>query len=164
MTLSTDMLAMMFDYNAAVNVRLLDLAATLDDAELDEPTNYAGGSIRRTLHHLFVTEYYWRNDCQGTETTVEPISSTATIAELQAFQREEAIRVRKFVDEVSEADLNQKVMVHDLDGNPYSFIVWQGMVHLLYHSAQHRSEIALWLTEHDRSPGEIDFINGLLIT
>jgi uncharacterized damage-inducible protein DinB len=36
--------------------------------------------------------------------------------------------------------------------------VWQILVHILYHSAQHRSEMAEMLTRYGQSPGDLDFV------
>ena len=157
--LDKGMLTTVFDYNAATNARLLGLAAHLTDEQLDAPTGYSAGSLRRTFHHLLVTEWWWRGDCQGDEATTEPIDSTATIAALQSFQHEEHARARAFLSGLGETDSTTSVTVYAKDGRAFSFAVWQGLTHLLYHSAQHRSEIAMWLTQYGQSPGNIDFYN-----
>lgn len=43
------------------------------------------------------------------------------------------------------------------DGNEHSVMIWQLLSHMLYHSAYHRSEIAIMLTNFGQSPGAIDF-------
>ena len=40
-----------------------------------------------------------------------------------------------------------------------TYTVWYLLLHVLFHSAQHRSEAAEMLTRFGYSPGFIDFIN-----
>ncbi len=43
-------------------------------------------------------------------------------------------------------------------GDPYSFVRWEMVQHMLLHSMQHRTETAAVLTEHGKSPGDIDYL------
>jgi uncharacterized damage-inducible protein DinB len=154
------MLTTMFDYNAAMNARLLEFAANVSDEPLDAPTNYSIGSLRQTLWHTLIVEYGWRSQCQGVETRTlpPPVEPAATVAAFRAFQEEEAARVRAFLAETSDDDLAGTVALKRPDGSERSLARWQILVHILYHSAQHRSEIAEMLTRDGQSPGDLDFI------
>src|SRR5581483_2456042 len=90
--LSTAMLTTMFDYNSARNQRILACATNLSDAQLDAPTDYGIGSIRKTLWHIMIVEYGWRSFGQAIDARQLPsaIEPTATIAEFQAFRLEES--------------------------------------------------------------------------
>jgi uncharacterized damage-inducible protein DinB len=155
-----EMLATMFEYNAATNVRLLDCAAKVSDEQLDTPSDYSVGSLRQTLWHTLIVEYGWRSQCQGIDARAlpPPIEPTATVAAFQAFQREEAARVRAFVADASEDELAETVTLKRPDGTERSLIRWHILVHILYHSAQHRSEMAELLTRYGQSPGDTDFL------
>ncbi len=158
--LDTAMLTTMFDYNAVTNARLLDCAAKVSDEQLDTPTNYSVGSLRQTLWHTLIVEYGWGGFCRGTEVSRDrpPITPTDTIASFQAFQTQESAQMRAYLDGVSSDALTETLTRKRPDGTERSFIRWQILAHILYHSAQHRSEAAELLTRYGQSPGDTDFI------
>lgn len=154
------MLTTMFDYNAATNARLLACAAHLSDAELDAPADYSRGSLRQTFLHLLVVEWVWRTVCQSHQASdprALPILQSPTIPALAAFAAEEGRQMRAFLDGASEDDLTT-VFPSERGGKTYQIVPWQGLTQILFHSAQHRSEVAEMLTRHGQSPGDIDFI------
>ncbi len=159
--LGKEMLATMFDYNAAMNVRLLDFAAKVPDEQLDAPSGYSVGSLRQTLWHTVIVEAGWGRFCRSIEvdrTQPPPIAPTDTIAIFQAFQTEESGQMRAFLAGLSDDDFAATLTQKSSDGSERSFIRWQVLTHILYHSAQHRSEIAEMLTRCGQSPGDTDFI------
>lgn len=158
--LGKEMLTTMFDYNAATDERLLDCAARVGDDQLDAPSTYSVGSLRQTLWHTLIVAYGWRAQCQGIDARAQPlpIESTATVAAFQAFQQEEAARAQAFVANASDGDLAASVTLKRPDGTERSLTRWQILVHILYHSAQHRSEMAELLTRYGQSPGDTDFL------
>ena len=87
-----------------------------------------------------------------------PVEPTATIAEFRAFQTEEATRAQALLAEANDDDLTRTITLKRPDGSERSPSQWQILVHILYHSAQHRSEMAEMLTRFGQSPGDLDFI------
>ncbi|MGI8856673.1 MAG: DinB family protein [Thermomicrobiales bacterium] len=154
------MLTTMFDYNAAMNVRLLEFAANLSDEQLDAPSDYSIGSLRQTLWHTLIVEYGWRSQCQGINARAlpSPVEPTASVAAFRAFQQEEVARVRALLADASDDDLAGTMTLKRPDGSERILTRWQILVHILYHSAQHRSEMAETLTHDGHSPGDLDFI------
>lgn len=155
------MLTTMFDYNAATNARLLGCAAKVSDEQLDTPSNYSVGSLRETLWHTLIVEAGWGRFCRGIavdRTQPPPIEPTAPIAILHAFQSEESGQIRSYLDGLSDDDFTETLIRKGQDGTDRSFIRWNVLVHILYHSAQHRSEAAELLTRYGQSPGDTDFI------
>lgn len=159
--LSKEMVATMFDYNAATNVRLLQCAAKVSDEQLDTPTGYSIGSLRQTLWHTVIVEAGWGRFCRDIEvdrTKPPPVEPTAAIVTFQAFQSEESAQMRSFLDGLNDEDLRATLTRKYSNGPDRRFIRWQVLVHILYHSAQHRSEMAELLTRYGQSPGDTDFI------
>lgn len=158
--LGKTMLTTDFAYNAARNERILACAAQCTDEQLDTVSDYGIGSLRATLWHTLIVEYGWRMRCQGVDVrqqspSVEP---TATVAALQAFQQEDAERARVYLASLSEDDLVGTFTASRPNGETATFVRWQVLQHILYHSAQHRSEAATLLTQYGQSPGDLDFI------
>ena len=159
--LSKEMLTTMFDYNAATNVHLLECAANVSDEQLDIPTGYSVGSLRQTLWHTLIVEAGWGRFCRGIEvdrTKPPPIEPTAAIAAFQMFHAQESEQLRSFVAGLRDDDLTATLIRKRPDGTERQFIRWQVLIHILYHSAQHRSEAAELLTRYGQSPGDTDFI------
>jgi len=158
--LGKTMLTTMFDYNAAMNARLLDFSANSSDEQLDAPTDYSIGTLRLTIWHTLIVEYGWRSQCQGVDARAlpSPVEPTAPVAALRAFQEEEAAVARAFLAASSDDDLAGTVTLKRPDGSERILARWQILVHILYHSAQHRSEMAEMLTRYGHSPGDLDFI------
>jgi len=152
-------LTAMYSYNAATNERLLALADDLTDDQLDAPTDVGQGSLRKTFSHLLLMEWINRTLCQtrAYPTVSPPIVHPSTIPTLRAFAAEEARRMRDFLAGTDEEGLAIPQAV-DLGGMAYQIPIWQGLVQLLTHSMQHRSEVAAMLTRYGRSPGDIDFV------
>lgn len=158
--LGKTMLTTMFDYNAATNARILECAAKVSDAQLDAPEEYSRGGIRGTLWHTLIVEYGWRNQCRGIDTRQQPppVEPTASIAAFQQFQKRESEQARAYVADLSEEDLVAPITLKRRDGTERTLARWQILGHILYHSAQHRSELAALLTRYGQSPGDIDFL------
>ena len=158
--LSQTMLATMFEYNSARNQRILAYAANLSDAQLDAPTDYGLGNIRKTLWHTLIVEYGWRSFLLGIDARAlpPPILQSGSIAEFQAFQREEGGQASGYVADLSEDGLVAPTNFTIPGDSGRTLVVWQILNHILYHSMQHRSELALWLTQHGQSPGNLDFL------
>ena len=43
-------------------------------------------------------------------------------------------------------------------GEAWSYPMWQQLIHQVNHATQHRSEVAVMLTESGVSPGDLDFL------
>ncbi|MGH2548816.1 MAG: DinB family protein [Thermomicrobiales bacterium] len=157
--LGQTMMLKMFGYNAFANAKVLEIAGALSDAELDAPTNYAHGSIRGTLAHLLRVQRGWRAVVTTHETPKMPLSidETSSIADLLAFAKDEETAINDWLagqtDEQLAAPFNT-----EFQGQVFENIPWQGLSQMLFHGMQHRSEVALWLTEKGHSPGDLDFI------
>lgn len=158
--LGKTMLTTMFDYNAAMDARILDCAAKVGDEQLDAPELYSQGSLRTTLWHTLIVEYGWRSRCQGIDARKQPfpVEPTAPVAALRAFQQEEHARAQAYLASMSEDDLAAPLTLTHPDGKTFTYAIWQVLMHILYHSAQHRSEMAGLLTRYGQSPGDTDFI------
>lgn len=153
------MLTTMFDYNATTNAQLLARAANVSDEELDAPTDFPHRTLRATFYHYLTVEWAWRTVSQThTSPTAPPaVEQASSVVALQAFAENEAQRARAFVAGLSEEDLAADFTT-ERQGRTHQFTLWKTLVHMLYHSAQHRSEVAAMLTRYGQSPGDTDFL------
>jgi uncharacterized damage-inducible protein DinB len=150
-----------FEYNTWANDKILACAVGVPDKQLDQPSDYSCGSLRRTLHHIFVVEAMWRQLCQHADRPphIPPLSDFPTIASLQEYQQVEDEKLHAFVRSLDEEQLaGSFTRTHPRTGERHELVRWHVLSHIIHHSAQHRSEAAWLLTNCVRSPGDIDFI------
>lgn len=155
----TDYFATLYDYNYWANGRILDAAEHFSEAQLNTPTQNGHGSLRGTLVHILGAEWMWLSRWQR-------VSPTATLREddfptLEAIYnrwRLEEQEMRAFLATLREEDLAGVVQYTNTKGQVYAAPLWQMMAHLVNHGTQHRSEMAVMLTELGRSPGDLDLL------
>ncbi len=63
-----------------------------------------------------------------------------------------------FVGDLTDEDMPRYYSTTGPDGSEFGFPLWQMMQHIINHSTQHRSEIAVMLTEAGCSPGDVDMV------
>lgn len=150
---------LIWEYNYWANRRLLAKADNLTEAELSEKAPYMWDSILRTMAHVLGAEWVWR---QRTQTGVSPAAlldrdQFSTLDVLKKRWDEEEAAMRAYLAGLTDADLEQVVTYQNTDGKSYSLPLWQILTHVVNHGTQHRSEVALYLTNFGQSPGDMDF-------
>lgn len=150
----------LFEYAYWARDRVLAQVAKVDAQEYVSARNLPSGSLRGTLVHLLSAEVVWRNRWQG----VSPRSllTEADIPTFDALTRlwalEEA-KMRAFLDDLAPEALAADLHYYStLANREYTQPLWQLMVHVVNHGAQHRAEAALVLTDLGLSPGDLDMI------
>ena len=85
--IGTAMLTTMFDYNAAMNARLLACAERVSAAEMDAPADMGRGSLRETLYHMVTVEWAWGHVVRDHHGPTEPptLEASAPITDYGAF-------------------------------------------------------------------------------
>ena len=63
-----------------------------------------------------------------------------------------------YLTRLNEAELAQPLSYVNLKGERWVYPLWQQLMHQVNHATQHRSEVALRLTELGQSPGDIDYL------
>ncbi len=147
------------DYHYWANRRILEKANQLSPRQLAQPTLESHKSLRNILFHMLRAEHIWRMLCEAGE-VIAPIQNHELIMlpEIRARWREEEAALRAYVARLTEAELTEPRPLRDQQGDTIHETRWHMLMHLLFHSAQHRSEAAILLTRYNRSPGDLDFI------
>lgn len=146
-----------YKYNNWANKRILDTAAQVTAEQFLAPASYPHGGLRSTLTHTLFAEWIWRKRWLGESPSqrMKP-EDFPTFTSLQACWLEEEIALNAFVESLSDEKLNAPFYFKTTQGNEMESILWHAMVHVVNHGTQHRSEVAVMLTDFDHSPGEID--------
>ena len=155
----------LYRYNAWANARILDTAEQLPCEQFLSTRGASFDSIRTTLVHTMSAQWLWLERWNG--------RSPAAAIEAAGFSELASIRTRwagierdtqVFLDGLSEARLASIVEYRNTRGERWSYPLWQQMVHQVNHATQHRSEVAVMLTQLGYSPGDLDllhYIDGL---
>jgi uncharacterized damage-inducible protein DinB len=148
-----------FAYNYWANKRLLAKADELSPDQLTATLPTMWDSILRTMAHVLGAEWVWRQRVQEGVSPAKLLDRGAfpTTDMLRQRWREEEEAMLAYLEGLSDEDLNKSVEYQDTRGNTYRLQLWQILLHVVNHGTQHRSEVALYLTNYDRSPGDMDF-------
>lgn len=159
--LAKTMIVTKFEYNYASNKRLLDLATKVTPEQwTDNTVQYSRGNLHTTLHHILTVEQMWVHMCQhrGIMPTLPSMDDLPSVESLITYSDEVHQGIMAYLTDADESELSTEFSATSPSGKPYSLVVWRILTHVLYHSAQHRSEVADLLTQYGHSPGDMDFI------
>ncbi len=157
--LSTTMLVTMFQYDHDTNNRLIDLAAKVTPKQWDAPQEAGQRSLHQTLFHLLAVEEEYLSLCQNRQ----PIWASRRFANypdpaaLRVLSDHSYTTYLPYLERLTDEQLTSRITAMMPSERVESVMIWHMLVHMLYHSAQHRSECAFMLTRYGHSPGFIDF-------
>ena len=118
------------------------------------------GSLRGTLTHILAAERIWRLRCQEglSPTSLLDPQTFPTLEALATRWDEEQAAMRSYLTGLTNPDLTRKIEYRSTKGQPFQNTLWHLLVHVVNHGTQHRSEVAMILTELGQSPGDLDMI------
>jgi uncharacterized damage-inducible protein DinB len=162
----TEMMRMLYAYNAWANQRILDKAADLTAEQLHAKAGASFDSVHDTLVHTMSAQWVWFMRWMGTSPTsmLKP-ADYPTLETMEARWREIEADTQAFLAQLDESGLQRVVRYNNIQGKAFAYPLWQLLLHQVNHGTQHRSEVAMILTQHGRSPGNMDlsvYLTGLL--
>ena len=146
-------------HNHWANNRIMDCCAGLTVEQYHGPSIGNFGSVHATLVHIIAVQHLWLQRWQE--------RSPKTVFDSQDFADLPAVRTRwqiiqeetlLFLNQCDDGILQENRTYHNFKDAPWTYPLWQMMVHQSNHATQHRSEIAILLTEWGHSPGMLDFL------
>jgi uncharacterized damage-inducible protein DinB len=157
--MKTDLIRTFYEYNTWANARILTTAAELTNAQFIAPGSASFSSVRDTLVHTMWAQWNWLLRWRGEPNPprFEP-AEYADVAAVRARWDEIDGETHTFVARVDDAALDGICRYVNSRNEPMAYPLWQQMLHQVNHGTQHRSEVAVILTEYDHSPGWMDFI------
>jgi uncharacterized damage-inducible protein DinB len=160
-----DDLIVHFGFNQWANQRILTQMAKLNEAELKQPDQVNHGSAFQLLLHTLDSEWGWRIICQDRFATqlLWEVEELPDLDSIVRFWQTEHEQMLAYLQGLSDEDLAQDIDLGAIFGQHSKTVkVWHLLTHILYHSNNHRSEFAHYLTEHGHSPGDIDFLDYVM--
>lgn len=156
--MDNQIISLLYEYAMWANNKLIDTARGLTAEELRRPFTPSKFSILGSFVHLVSAEARWFQSWLGA-----PMENRLTVDDLPTLDAVYArwsklyAERRVFIASLTPAKL-QQALPRKLQGKDYSIPLWQALVHVANHGTQHRSEIALMLTELGHSPGDLDLV------
>lgn len=150
----------LFDYNHWATEKILARVALLTDEQYRaQVPGLSMGSIHGVLSHCLAAEVVWLARCQGMSPSTIP--SERDFPDLQALKErwhEQDAAQGAFLASLCEGDLDRSVTYWTTAGQKCTNPLWQLLTHVVNHSTQCRSEVAVALTKFGQSPGDLDLI------
>lgn len=147
-----------YAYNAWANNRILDTAERLDQEQFLAAGD-GGVSIRDTLAHTLGAQWVYLQRWQGNSPrqlwAAEDFPDAATLRRRWDEVERES---NAYFARLQEEDVLRPLSYVNTRGEGWVYPLWQIMLHQVNHATQHRSEVALRLTELGHSPGDIDYL------
>ena len=151
------LIASYYGYAEWASERLLALAEGLSHADLTRRFSAGALPILDTFVHLASVDGRWHARWGGT-----PLPPRLTVADLPSLAAVRAawapIRAgqRAYVAALDAAALAEPIR-WDRPSGDVMIPRWQVVFHCANHGMQHRSEVAMMLTDLGRSPGDLDY-------
>ncbi len=159
-----DLLRRYFAFDHWANTHVATLLSHLPREVLEaEAPRFYSGSAWTMLRHMLDVEWSWLRCCQGLSMTewLWDAYAVGTIEEALAFMAEEYPCVMAYVETLSEAQLAEMINLAPEGREPRYRTRGDVMLHLLNHGTEHRGDLAHFLTDHDLSPGDLDYLDWL---
>jgi uncharacterized damage-inducible protein DinB len=135
-----DSLRECFTFNDWARQRLLGTVQPLADAQLDRPFSMGEGSLRKTLFHLWASEYGWLNRWQPQTDGYDAACHGEPLAEIARRFETTAARRNAFLAELGERGLDRTATYTNAKGMTLTFRFADMMLHVCTHGVHHRAQ------------------------
>jgi uncharacterized damage-inducible protein DinB len=164
-----DEIKLLYAYNDWADARILAACARVSPEQYTAPAPFeiGHGDLRATMIHIVDNIWQQRITLQGyyKEPLADEVAYDATelhedtlptFAALQERWKTEQREMWAYINVLTEETLNSTIR-YVIPGAVRERIVWNVLLDVTYHAAQHRSEAAVLLTGYGQSPGDFDF-------
>lgn len=137
-----DLLDRLLGHDRWTTTQVLAAAASLTDAQLDQPFDVGHGTVRATLAHLIGNVEVWTDLMAERPVGARP--APAAPPSVADFQRRYAVAAARFAElarEQRDAGLLNDTYLDVLDQPPRAKTFGGTLLHVLTHNHQHRAEL-----------------------
>jgi uncharacterized damage-inducible protein DinB len=147
-----------YAYNTWANERLFATAQQLTQEQFVATAHASFGTLRDVLVHLVSAQRGWlaRVRLDAPPSGLNP-GDFPDLAALVAAWRAIDAAMNEYVGRLTDAELAEVIRYRDGTGKVNAYTRGQMLFHQANHAAQHRSEVALILTQMGHSTGDIDY-------
>jgi uncharacterized damage-inducible protein DinB len=129
----------------------MEAAMSLDPEMLHRDLGVVNKSVHGTLEHILMADRAWLGRVQGA-----PIQPEGALdEEWPRIQR----GWQRFIDGVTDADMQRVIAYHNLKGHPYQSPLWQIVMHVVNHATLHRGQVMAMFRQLGIAPPSTDLIS-----
>jgi uncharacterized damage-inducible protein DinB len=149
----------LYDYNRWANARFLDAIANLSPEQFTKDLENSFRSVHQTLVHILSAEWIWMERWKG----ISPKSmfGAAELTEVEAIRKRwdkvESER-REFINALGTEKLATPVSYINTRGQPFTYPLWQMLLHVVNHSTYHRGQLTTLLRQVGAKPVGTDLL------
>ena len=159
--ITSDWCRMMAVYNAEMNRRLYDAAASLDDAARRADGGAFWGSIHGTLSHLLWGDTLWMSRFDGwTPPATGMKDSPRLVEDWKALRGHRVVadaRIIAWASRLTEGDLAGEMRWHSaVAQREVAMPRWIAVTHFFNHQTHHRGQVHALLTRAGAATGDTD--------
>lgn len=155
----TEMIQTLYRYNLWANERILDTAENLTTEQFIAKVGASFDSVRDTLVHTMNVQRNWLARFQEQPLGEQMVfRDYPTLSTVRAAWMPINEQTNAFVATLNDETLVKVIRYTNSLGTPCAYSLWQMMTHQANHGTQHRSEVAVMLTQFGYSPGGLDFL------
>lgn len=157
-TLATP-LEQLWSYSDRANGMVLEAAAPLTDAQLDQPFDMGLGSLRRTLLHVLGGEAVWLCRWRGERDKRWPdVDERVGVAVIRERFADTWRDRHAFLSGLTLADYPRRIVYRDSYGSLYSATLQEMILQGLVHSMHHRAQAVNMIRRVGGHSPEVDFM------
>jgi len=138
----------MAEYNAWANARLYGMAKQLPNEQYRRDVGVYFKSLHGTLNHILTADRIWMRRLTGTGDHPNKLNAIVfdDLPSLSAAREQEDRRIIKFVQDLSDAQLEASLEYQTLNGTPQKQRRREILAHLFNHQTHHRGQAHTALT------------------
>lgn len=141
-----DMVAVIARHNVHANEILFREASRLDRQILEGTSSPSRESIYQLLVHLLAVEMNYLSQITGGDRVLSDEDRSSMLT-LSAGAEVHRARLLTFVSSLTDAELMRETPFRFSTGATLRYTVWQILTQIFLHSAQHRGELSILLSE-----------------
>ncbi len=158
--MTIDILHELFQHGDWANRKLLDLSASLTDAQLDQSREMGFRTLRNTFFHIYEAERLWMDRFHGEVPAPFRVDSEGmSLSEISTQYAAVVASRNQLLDEEAKSDFTREVKFTDLADREWVFPVGDLLNHVSNHGVHHRAQVLNFLKQFDiKIPGGVDYI------
>ena len=149
----------LYRYNQWANDRAFEAASGLTLEEFTRDLGNSYPSVRDTLTHVVWAEWIWLQRWKGN--SPQHRFSAAEFPDVNALNtRWVALKTeqRAVIESITAERLGAVVEYVNLRGQPFRYVLWRQMYHVVNHSTYHRGQLTTMLRQLGKVPVPTDFL------
>ena len=148
-------IAALYEYGQWANERLLEKTRGLGHTELTRRFSEGAHAILPTLVHLYGADLRWLARWRKLPPPEVTAADFPGVEAVETPWRVVWAERRAYLHGLDQAALDERIPITRPAGTIW-IVRWQAIVHCANHATQHRSELAMMLSDLGRSPGDMD--------